>query len=145
MSRTVVMLAILAANGPPVAFADPPAAGAPAETQQSNGASQAAAATPAATAATAPQVATTTPARSASDEPQGEKQLRDQGYKPAMRNGERVFCKREIPMGSHLPTALHCLTVQEAALIAQEGRETTERIQRTTPGCPGGAAGGCGH
>lgn len=154
MSRTVVMLTMLTAGIAALAFADPPAPEVPAQTRSSadqksrddttqpNSSAPAAATTPAATTADRAQVAK--PAASSSDDSKREALLLDQGYKPAMRNGEKVFCKREIPMGSRLPTALHCLTVAEAELIAQEGRETTERIQRNTVGCLGAASGGCG-
>ncbi len=153
MSRTVVMLTILTAGIGSPAFADPPSPEVPAQnrssadqksrddTTQPNSTS-AGATTPAATTAESAQVAK--PAASASDDSKREAPLLDQGYKPAMRNGEKVFCKREIPMGSRLPSALHCLTVAEAELIAKEGRETTERIQRSMVGCLNAATGGCG-
>jgi hypothetical protein len=153
MSRTVVMLTILAAGSASLAFADPPTPEAPAQTPSNAdeksrddttqpSSAPAAATTPAATTADSAQVIK--PKASSSDDSKREALLVDQGYKPAMRNGEKVFCKREIPMGSRLPTALHCLTVAEAELIAQEGRETTERIQRNMVGCMDKASGGCG-
>lgn len=154
MSRSVVMLTILSAGIGSLACADPPVPEVPAQTRSSaaqrsrddttqpNSSTSAGATTPAATTTDSAQVAK--PAASSSGDSKREALLRDQGYKPAMRNGEKVFCKREIPMGSHLPTALHCLTVAEAELIAKEGRETTERIQRNTVGCLSPASGGCG-
>jgi hypothetical protein len=36
------------------------------------------------------------------------------------------------------------VTIAEAELMANEGRESTERVQRTTPGCLPGPQGGCG-
>jgi hypothetical protein len=33
---------------------------------------------------------------------------RDNGYRPYVRNGQTVFCRREIPIGSSLPTT-HCV------------------------------------
>jgi hypothetical protein len=79
-----------------------------------------------------------------SDERMQEKLLREQGYKQYMLNGEKLFCRREIPLGSHLATRLGCLTVAEAQLIAKEGQQFTERLQRNTPGClaPGSSHGG---
>jgi hypothetical protein len=154
MSRTVVMLTILTAGIGSLACANPPTPEVPArtsssadqksrdDTTQPNSSTSAAATTPAAT--TADSVPLVKPMASSSDQSQREALLLDQGYKPAMRNGEKVFCKREIPMGSRLPTALHCLTVAEAELIAKEGRETTERIQRSMVGCMDKASGGCG-
>jgi len=153
MNRTVVMLVLFAAASGSLAFADPPAPGVPvqspggadqksrADTIQPDRAVAAATAPADTTAAKAPAAG---PTASAADEARREALLLDQGYKPAMRNGEKVFCKRETPMGSRLPTALHCLTVAEAELIAKEGRETTERIQRNSVGCLNPSTGGCG-
>ena len=79
------------------------------------------------------------PARSvsdAADEPMEEKLLRDQGYKPTMRNGERVFCRSEKPTGSNLPST-HCLTAAEAEALAKAAKENTERIQHSKGGCIG--------
>lgn len=106
MRSAIVVLAILTGGGPPVAFADPPAT---------------------------PVAANPTPGTP--DEPMALKLLRAEGYKPAMRNGEKVYCRREIPLGSRLPTTLKCVTVAEAELMAKEARETTEHIQRNTAGC----------
>ena len=106
MRPAILMLAILTGGGLPVAFADPPAT---------------------------PVAANPTPG--APDEPMALKLLRAEGYKPAMRNGEKVYCRREVPLGSRLPTTLKCVTVAEAELMAKEGRETTEHIQRNTAGC----------
>jgi hypothetical protein len=123
MQRAVVILAILATGGLSVTFADPPATPA--------------AATPPASSAVAP----------ASDVPLQEKWLRNQGYKPYMMNNEKVFCKRETPIGSHLATTLHCLTAAEAELMAKEGKDTVERLQRNMTSClaPGAhAVANCG-
>jgi hypothetical protein len=73
-----------------------------------------------------------------------EQQLRLQGYKLSMLRGEEKFCRREIPIGSHLATVFHCVTVEEAEGMAKEGRETTERIQRNSVACLTPAQGGCG-
>ncbi len=163
MRRAVAMLAILTTGGLSLAFADPPATSAAPESRSStaqnntaedssgqNSASQTAPATAAATTAETPAdatakptaataaetpVAPANPAPSASDERMQEKLLRDQGYKPYIMNGEKVFCRREIPMGSRLATTLGCLTVAQAELMAREGRELTEHLQHSSPGC----------
>lgn len=106
MRPAIVVLAMITAGGLPVAFADPPAT---------------------------PVAANPTPG--APDEPMALKLLRDEGYKPAMRNGEKVYCRREIPLGSRLPTTLKCVTVAEAELMAKEARETAEHVQRNMAGC----------
>lgn len=50
------------------------------------------------------------PVAKTADEQADEKMLRLQGYKPQMLRGEMVYCRREIPLGSHLPTTLKCIT-----------------------------------
>jgi hypothetical protein len=99
---------------------------------------------PAATAENPAATAAKPVASSAPKERAEEQLLRNQGYKPTMVNGEEMYCRREAPLGSRLGSTVHCVTVQEAELIAKEGREVTERIQRTTPGCLGPSMGGCG-
>jgi len=99
-------------------------------------ASKAASATASPTSGESPPVS---PARSvpgASDEPPEEKQLRAQGYKPTMKNGERLFCRSERPTGSHLPST-HCLTAAEAEAVSKAAKENTERIQHSKGGCIG--------
>jgi hypothetical protein len=156
MRCAVAMLAILTTGGLSVAFANPPAtpaapeesAGTPAQssTPQDRGSqNNAPQSAPATAGATTPEKSAVAPA---SDEPLQEKWLRNQGYKPYMRNSEKVFCKRETPIGSHLATTLHCLTVAEAELIEKEGKDTVARLQRNmtscfAPGAHGGA--NCGN
>jgi hypothetical protein len=156
MRRAVAMLAILTIGGLSFAFADPPATSVAPESQGSKAQnstaediadqhSETAPATAAATVAVTPDAAPANPNISASDERMQEKLLRAQGYKPSMRNGEKVFCRREIPLGSRLPTTLKCVTVAEAETMAKEGKETTEHLQRTMVACLQPAMGGCGH
>jgi hypothetical protein len=157
MRPAVATLAILTATGLSLAFADPQATPVAPESrsttaqsstaEDSTGQNSAAHTVPATTAATAPETPAATPAKStpsASGERLQEQLLRSQGYKLSMVNGEEKYCRREIPLGSHLPTVLHCVTVAEAEAMAREGRETTERIQRSTAGCLNPAQGGCG-
>jgi hypothetical protein len=158
MRPAAALLAILTISGVSLAFADPPATAVAPEspsTPAPNGAADDntgqndAAHTPAtaaAAAATTPAVAPANPTPSTSDERQMSKQLlRLQGYKLSMRNGEEVYCRRETPLGSRLPTALHCVTVAEAELMEQQGRETTEHLQHDTAGCLSGAHGATCH
>ena len=74
-----------------------------------------------------------------------EQLLRNQGYRLTMVHGQPKYCRREKPIGSNLASVMRCVTVEEAEMIAKEGRETTERIQRTQTACLTPAAGGCGH
>ena len=61
-----------------------------------------------------------------------EQRLVSLGYKPQMRNGEKIYCRREAPMGSRISSGQHCGTVAELASTTQEGREGLERTQRNT-------------
>jgi hypothetical protein len=163
MSPAVAMLAILTTGGLSLAFADPPATPvapvapvAPesrstptpnSTSEDSTGQNSAAHTVPAtadATAAKTPAVAPANTTPSPSGERKAEQLLRSQGYKVSMVNGQEKYCRREIPLGSHLATVFHCVTVAEAEAMAREGRETTERIQRNTAGCLNPAQGGCG-
>jgi hypothetical protein len=99
-------------------------------------ASKPASATALPTSSESPRVSSARSVPRAPDEPIEEKQLRAQGYKPTMRNGERLFCRSERPTGSHLPST-HCLTVAEAEAVSKAAKENTERIQHSKGGCIG--------
>ena len=154
MKTMVAMLALLVAGGLSVVSADPaaPAAAAtpapaaqnsPAEDSSDHSSAKPVSA-PAATAENPAAAAAKPVASSAPKERAEEQLLRNQGYKLTMVNGQEMYCRREAPLGSRLGSTVHCVTVQEAELIAKEGREVTERIQRSTPGCLGPSMGGCG-
>jgi hypothetical protein len=103
--------------------------------------------TTAAAAATAPAAIATTPGAQASPAPSAaptsaatapvkpavdpeEKRLIAMGYKPEMRNGEKVFCRREEALGSRLAAQKICGTVAELKAAQTEVRENVERAQR---------------
>jgi hypothetical protein len=138
MKPAVLMLAVLA-GAPSLAFADPPNPP-PAPESATPAASVPPALSPQTPVVTAPK-----PAVSESKERMAEQQLRLQGYKLTMVRGEEKYCRREAPLGSHLATVMHCVTVEEAEMMAREGREVTEREQRNTTGCLQPSMGGCGH
>jgi hypothetical protein len=148
MKPAVVMLAVLA-GAPSLAFADPPNSP-PAPESPTPAASVPPALSPQTPVAEnpvtpGPVVTPPKPAASESKERLAEQQLRLQGYKLTMVRGEEKYCRREAPLGSHLATVMHCVTVEEAEMMAREGREVTEREQRNTPGCLQPSMGGCGH
>ena len=148
MKPAVVMLAVLA-GAPSLAFADPPNPP-PAPESATPAASVPPALSPQTPVAEnpvtpGPVVTPPKPAASESKERMAEQQLRLQGYKLTMVRGEEKYCRREAPLGSHLATVMHCVTVEEAEMMAREGREVTEREQRNTPGCLQPSMGGCGH
>lgn len=98
---------------------------APHATSAATGVSASSASSPAPSPPAAPKVAA--PQLSAA-----EQRLVNLGYKPQMRNGEKIYCRREAPMGSRISSGQHCGTVAELATTTQEGREGLERSQRNT-------------
>jgi hypothetical protein len=62
-----------------------------------------------------------------------------------MVRSEEKYCRRETPVGSHLASVLHCVTVAEAEAMAKEAREVTQHIQRNMAGCLSKGAGACGN
>jgi hypothetical protein len=145
-------LAVADPTGSPPASTAKPAAAAPASAAQTPATAQSAVAPstaealPAA-AASSPTSLTpgaTRPVESA--EALLEKRLRAQGYKAYMRNGEKIFCRRETPLGSNLPT-MQCTTTKEALTVAKEARDNTERLQRQghVACVPGSRNANCGN
>jgi len=136
------LLATACAGGLSLALADPPAT-TPVAPMSSTTPTQIAPASPAVPAT--PDTPAVTPAEApsarpasstaASNEVQLEKQLRAQGYSPQMHNGEKVFCRREVPLGSRLATVLNCVTATEAERIAKNARGDIEKVQRKMNGC----------
>jgi hypothetical protein len=148
MRPAVAILAILSTGALSLGFADPPATPVAPESRSTttpnstaedsagqNSTAHTVPAIAAATAAETPAVAPAKPPPSASGERMAEHLLRSQGYKLSMVNGQERYCRREIPLGSHLATVLHCATVAEAEATAREGREVTEQLQRNMSSC----------
>ncbi len=67
------------------------------------------------------------------DSPQGmtdaEERLVSQGYRVEVHGGEKVFCRREVVVGSHFEKKV-CGTVAQLAASRQTSREVTESTQR---------------
>lgn len=59
-----------------------------------------------------------------------EKRLIAQGYKAQMRNGEKVFCRREEQLGTRLSGRLICGTIADLKAAQEQTREEVERRQR---------------
>jgi hypothetical protein len=47
-----------------------------------------------------------------------------------MRNGQKVFCRREQVLGSRLGEAKHCATIEQLKVSERESRTFTEEAQR---------------
>jgi hypothetical protein len=64
----------------------------------------------------------------AEKETAAEKRLRAAGYKPEMVNGEQVWCRKEIALGSRLNAQKTCGTAKSLGLSVQE---TQDRFSAT--------------
>jgi hypothetical protein len=118
MRFTVPVLACVTAGAISLALADPST---PAQQQPAAAPSSSA---PAAAPATA---AATPPAKPAVDP--DEKRLIAMGYRPEMRNGERVFCRREEVLGSRLSVKKLCGTPKDLQAAQTAYREELEGQQ----------------
>ena len=77
----------------------------------------------------APAAAKSTTAPAPAVDPD-EQRLISQGYKPEMRHGEKVFCKREPVMGSRINVTEHCGTVDQLKTLTQVSKEEVNKSQR---------------
>lgn len=159
VTATARVVALVSTGMVPLAFADPPpvtstapapgpavevpdvtqtriapAAPAPAATAP-------APATPAAAApaATTPAGAVTPSAPAArtpgADENQFERHLLAEGYVVRMKDGERLFCKRDVSLGTRLMSAFQCATKEAIqARETQDKREAEDAQQRARTG-----------
>ena len=118
------LLALISACGVSVAFADPPAPpeATPAAAAPAASATSATAAAPAAAPAKAAPVKETDAAL--------EKRLTNSGYKARMRNGTKVWCKREAELGSHLGGQEVCGTPEELRMVVQQNQDAAKSVQR---------------
>ena len=116
-----------------VALADPPGpAGGPAPAASPSVPASPAAAAPGTAPAPATQAATPAPATAAAPatttDSVDEKNLRSAGYKPEMRNGVSVWCRKEPVLGSRLAEQKNCGTAEQ---LRQSVQEIQNRIQDT--------------
>ena len=130
------VLALLSTCGASVAHADPPAAqdaAPPAAAPATSATSAPAASTPAAATSTAAASATAAAATAAPAEEADaalEKRLTNSGYKPRMRNGTKVWCKRQDELGSRLGAQEVCATPDEWRRTFRANQEVVEHIQK---------------
>ena len=59
-----------------------------------------------------------------------EKRLIAMGYRPEMRNGEKIFCRVETELGSRFTTK-HCARADELKAMTRDAQDTMEKVQRT--------------
>lgn len=98
---------------------------------------------PAPAAAAAPPAASAAPAAAATAAAAPttypmDKKMISKGYKPEMAGGERVYCRKEDQIGSHLPAKKICLTAQQAEQAEHDAKEFTEQVQRSSKPIGGG-------
>ncbi len=93
---------------------------------------------PAATAAAPPAAAAPAAAASAPDTSRMDRKMISRGYKPEMAGNERVYCRKEDQVGTHLAPKKVCLTAQQAELAEHDAREITEQMQRANKPVGGG-------
>lgn len=141
MRFAVRVLACVSAGAISLAVADPSTTAPDTTTAPAAATAPAATATtPGAQASPAPSAAPTSAATAAvkpAVDPE-EKRLIAMGYKPEMRNGEKVFCRREQTLGSRLSEAKHCATAEQLKISQQETQDVIEKIQRTQKNPTGG-------
>jgi hypothetical protein len=129
MRFAVGVLVCLNAGAISLALGDPPAI--PPATTATAAAADATPAAPVATSTVrAPTVAPTTAAPKPTVD-LDEKHFASQGYKTEMRNGEKVFCRREQVLGTRLGEEKHCATLEQLKVLEQESKDTAEKFQRT--------------
>jgi hypothetical protein len=134
MRPVVGVLACLGAGALTLALADP-SSPAPPQPAAASSSSASAPAIPPASAAQTPAPA----AKPAVD--LEEQRLLAQGYRPKMHQGQKVFCRTEIPLGSRLGGQEICATVAELKAHHTAVRAELERAQRTNTGTTGNGTG----
>jgi hypothetical protein len=132
MRLVVGLLACLSAGALTSALADPLAEPTPAP----------AAADPAAAAAPAAVPTAATPAAKVETASAAAKPAVDLdtqhflalGYKPEMRGGQQVYCRRETALGSRLAPVKNCGTIEQLKLIEQQTKSGLRDTQRQQVG-----------
>ena len=117
------------ADGPPSATPAPVApANAPAHGDEATAPREATAPSPAESAV----AAAAEPAESKTDEAANEKRLYAAGYKPEMQNGIRMWCRKELTLGSRLAAQKNCGTADSLGLAVQQNQRQIDEAQRKT-------------
>jgi hypothetical protein len=73
--------------------------------------------------------AAATPPPAAPEVDQTDRHFLAEGYKMQMRNGQKVFCRREEQLGSRLGGATTCNSADELKQIETQAHATVERAQ----------------
>jgi hypothetical protein len=130
----VVVLALLGAGAMSVALGDPPAASdtPPSAAAPATSATSTAAVTPPsdANASAAASVKTSSAAQAVADNDALEKRLTNSGYKSKMRNGQKVWCKKQDELGSRLGAQEVCATPDEWRRSFRDNQDVVQQIQK---------------
>ena|ERR1700683_1354901 len=86
--------------------------------------------TPSAAPANAAKAVSTDAPVKADDSAVQERHFLSEGYKIEMRNGEKMYCRREEQMGSRLGGQKNCSTPQQLTANEAQAKELVERNQR---------------
>ena len=54
--------------------------------------------------------------------------LRSQGYKPEVRNGTKIYCRKETEMGSRFPSKT-CATADQLSAANKDGQDALNKVQ----------------
>ena len=128
MRIAVGLLACLGAGALASALADPPTEAAPAA-HAAPAAPAAATPAPAADSAAATQVIT---AKAELDRDTAH--FVAEGYKPEMRHGEEIYCKRENVLGSRVNAQKRCGTIEQLKLTEQADKANVADMERRQVG-----------
>jgi hypothetical protein len=113
---------------------DPPAAPATAPAAPAASAPSAAAAPAAAAAATTPaSAAQSATASAAAAKPAVDKDIQhftQEGFKPEMRGGQEIYCRKELAIGSRLAPQKTCGTIEELKVMERQTRSDMEQAQQ---------------
>jgi len=126
---------------------DPPAAPASAPAPPAASALAAASASAAATAAPASAAQSATTAASAA-KPAVDKDVEhftQEGFKPEMRHGQELYCRRETALGSRLTAMKTCGTIEELKAKEQRTRDDLQQAQQRQTSSPGAVGPMSGH
>jgi hypothetical protein len=128
------LLTLIGVGAVSIALADP-AAPAASTTPASAPAPAAASAAPAAAAPVPTAAVITAPA----DDDLLDKHLRSEGYKVEMRNGQKMYCRKEEVLGTRLGgNTKFCSTAEQLKINESQAHELLERTQRQQVSGPSG-------
>jgi hypothetical protein len=108
----------------------------------------AAAPSAAAAAATPPSAANSTTTAAAAAKPNVDRDIQhftQEGFKPEMRHGQELYCRRETALGSRLTPVKTCGTIGELKAMEQRTRDDLQQAQQRQTSSPQGPGAMGGH